>query len=657
MNCRYIFVIAALLGVLQIVFAGPCETISQTGTRLELVDFGIAYSEDFKFSSKDDRLELYSGACIKRESEDIWQLEADSIVIENASVELELLAKEVSFQFDGWLLTAETLVSGKEIFQFDTVKITKADMQVSGTSLKLDLTTDQFLLTEASALYRNEFQISGQTMDIRDDEVVFSDAYVTTCICEEDNLYDLRSPTIVFDSQSKTLTLSDANLAIGNSSFPLGENYEISDKVDLQFPTPFLDYSDDLELALKNIVLAAGITFDVGAQGVDAEHDFNPYGLLKLRLNEATTPGLGGTLSGVLGKATSGLQADLSYKTPIADSLSLDIGTRNHDWAAAEYLHDVFAGLSYRVVPFNNVLETGTLEVVSRVFAALTSQEINTESVLGPRLGLSVTNNYAVGTPRQGLVRFSVVPEATYYPSVGDFQYAVSFIPSLLVSSDGFILNTNYTHKITNSTSPFTSDADKAAEVRTMNLSIGFNETSPEGHTFGLSTNTIVDFLQNTEANQSPIRKIALNVSSTIIGQEESQLEFKPYLNAELARLVTGIEDASLDDAYSEDFLQFGMDSFFDDWEVGLRARFNPVVQEDETFVEVLEMGLGLPLRQGEFLLKPYVGINLVGFLGDDYEFDVSTYGLSASYECCGDAGAFFQVRDGNLSTGLTFPF
>ena len=657
MNCRYIFVIAALLGILQIVLAGPCETVSQAGTRLELVDFGIAYSEDFKFSSKDDRLELYSGACIKRETGDVWQLEADSIVIENASVELELRAEAVSFQFDGWLLTAEMLISGRELFQFDTVKITKDDMQVNAASLKLDLETDQFVLTDANALYRNEFQISGQTMNITDSEVVFTDAYVTTCMCEEDHLYDVRSPTIVYDSATKVLTLSDANLTFGDSVIPLGENYKINNKIDLQFPTPFLDYSGDLELALRNIVLAAGVALDIGAQGVDAEHEFNPYGLLKLNLNEATTPGLGGTLSGVLGKAPSGLQADLTYVTPIAEGLSLDIGTRNHDWAAAEYLHDVFAGLSYRTVPVNNVLETGTLEVISRVFAALTSQDIATESVVGPRLGLSIANNYAYGSPQQGLFRVTVVPEATYYPSQSDFQYAVAFIPSLFFQTNGFSFNTSYTHKITNAASPFTSDADKAAEIRTMNMSLGFNDVSPEGHTFGLSTNTIVDFFQNTEVNQSPIRTIGLNVSSTIKGEEGSQREFKPYLNAELARLVTGIEDAGLDNAYSKDFLQFGMDSFFDDWEVGLRARFNPVVKEEETFVEVLEMGLGLPLRQGEFLLKPYIGINFAGLLEDSYELGVSTYGLSASYECCGDASAFFQVRDGNLSTGLTFPF
>ena len=148
-----------------------------------------------------------------------------------------------------------------------------------------------------------------------------------------------------------------------------------------------------------------------------------------------------------------------------------------------------------------------------------------------------------------------------------------------------------------------------------------------------------------------------MNVNSTIKGFEGSQTEFKPYLSAELARVLTGVEDASLDDAYSDDFLQLGMNSFFDDWEFGLRARFNPTVKEEEEFIEVLELGVGLPLRQGEFLLKPYIGINFANLVTDVGEFEISTYGLSAQYECCGDASAFFQMRDGNLTTGLKWPF
>jgi len=121
---------------------------------------------------------------------------------------------------------------------------------------------------------------------------------------------------------------------------------------------------------------------------------------------------------------------------------------------------------------------------------------------------------------------------------------------------------------------------------------------------------------------------------------------------------LTGIEDASLDDAYNDDYLQVGIDSFFyDDWELGLRARINPTVQADEELIEVLEMGLGLPLRQGEFLLKPYIGVNFANLVTDVDEFQISTYGLSAHYECCGDANAFFHVRDGNLTTGLKWPF
>ena len=657
MKYIYLFATTILIVISQVAFAGPCETVSKEGTRLELVDFGIAYSEDFKFSSQDDRLDLYGGVCIKRETGDVWQLEADSIVIENASVELELRAQSVSFQFDGWILTAETLLSSTDFFQFEVVDLQKADMKINATNLKLDLMTDKFTLSDVSAIYQNDLQISGQTMNITENEVVFQDAFVTTCICEEDNLYEVSSPTIIYDSVANTLTLSQADLMLLDSTIPLGKNYSLGSNIDLNFPTPFLDYSDDLELALKNIVLASGVTADIGAQGVDADHEFNPYGLLKLNLSEANSPGIGGKLTGVIGKSVNGFQGDLNYVTSLPEGFSLDMGTRNHAWAAAENLHEAYVGLSRRDVPLNNVLETGILEVVPRIFAAYTSQEIATEPVVGPRLGMSVSNSFAYGTAQQGLIRFAVVPEATYYPSQDAFQYAVTVRPSLFFSSDGFSFNTSYTHKFTNSASPFSTDADKASEVRTLNVSMGFSETSTEGNTFGFSTNTTVDFLQNSEVNQSPVRTLGLNLNSTIKGSETSSLEFKPYLNAELARVVTGIADAGLDNAYNKDYFQLGMDSFFDDWELGLRARFNPTVQEDEEFVEVLEMGLGLPITDGELLLKPYVGLNFASLLTDTYTFDVSTYGLSASYECCGDASAFFQIRDGNLSTGLNLPF
>ena len=639
------------------VVAGPCETVSQTGTMLELIDFGVIYSEDFKFNSREDRLDLYDGVCIKRETGDIWQLEAQSMVIQNASSELELFAEFVNFQFDGWKLTSDSLISNKDFFQFQAVDLAKDNMQITAVDLKFNLTTNKFVLTDVNALYRNEFQISGKTMNIGPEKVVFSDAYVTTCMCEEQHLYDVKSPSIVYDLDDSTLTLSQADLAIFDSKISLGENYVIDNKIDLQFPTLFVDYSDGLEIALRNIVLSKGVSVDVGAQGIDAEHEFNPYALLKLGLTEQNSPGLGGKLKGTLGKAVSGLQGDLSYERELVEGFSLDIGTRNHDWAAAEYLNDGFVGLSYSALPVSNPPKAESLKVVSRVFAAITRQEINKENLIGPRVGLSVSNNYTNGIPKKGLFKFSVVPEATYYPTENAFQYAVTLVPSFRYQADGFSFSTTYTHKFTNAASPFTTDADKASEASNLKVSLGFQELSPNGDSFGLSTNTLVDFLKNSEANQSLIRKVGVNLNSTIKGLEGSKTEFKPYFAAELARVITGIEDASLDDSYAEDFLQFGMDSFYDDWELGLRARLNPTVKEEEQFVEVLEVGLGLPLRQGEFLLKPYIGLNFASLVTELDTFEISTYGVSASYDCCGDANAFFQVRDGNLTTGLKLPF
>jgi len=515
----YLLVISILLFGIQSVFAepsglsGPCETVSQTGTRLELIDFGIAYSEDFKFSSQDDRLELYGGVCIKRETGDIWQLEAESVVIENASVELELQAKGVSFQFDGWTLSSENLISTKDFFQFKVVDISKDAMKITSGDLKLDLTTDSFVLTDVNAIYRNEFQISGQTMNITEDEVVFNEAYVTTCMCEEDHLYDVKSPKITYSTGSNTLVLSQADLSFLNSTIPLGEDYTIGNNIDLQFPTPFLDYSEDLELALKNIVLAKGVSADIGAQGVDAEHDFNPYGLVKLNLSEVTSPGLGGNLNGVIGKSTSGLQADLNYARLLGNEFSWDVGTRNQSWTGAAFLHEAYSGLSFRALPLKDSAEAGTLEVVSRVFAALSSQELSDERFTAPRLGLSVSNNYSQGALHRGLLKFSFVPEIIYYPSENSFQYAVTVSPSLNINSNGFSFNTSYTHKFTNSASPFTSTVDKASEARSLNVSLGFRETTPEGNSFGISTNTAVDFLKNAQASQSLIRSVGVNMN------------------------------------------------------------------------------------------------------------------------------------------------
>jgi len=157
--------------------------------------------------------------------------------------------------------------------------------------------------------------------------------------------------------------------------------------------------------------------------------------------------------------------------------------------------------------------------------------------------------------------------------------------------------------------------------------------------------------------NQSPVRTIGLNINSTIKGSEEGLWEIKPYIQAELARLVTGIEDTSLDDAYNEDYIQFGIDSSVGDWQYGIRTRVNPTIQVDEDFVEVFELGIGVPFRQGDLLLRPYIGVNFVSLFTDAYEFDVSTYGFSAYYECCGNTSSFFEVRDGNLTTGLVLPF
>lgn len=634
--------------------AGPCTTVSTTGTQLELVDFGIAYSEDFKFNSQDDRLELYNGVCIQRETVNIWQLEADSIVIENASLEFELRATSVIFQFDGWMLNAENLVSGKELFLFENLTLEKQGMSITASQLNLDLSADGFTLKDVNALYRNDLQISGKSMDVMGSKVVFNDAFVTTCMCSEQRLYDVRSPAIVFDESTKTLTLSDANLAIGDSLLPLGSDYIIQQNINLRFPTPFLDYSSDLELALRNIVLATGVALDIGAQGVDREHKFNPYGLLRLNVNDEILPGLGGTLKGVVGKATSGLQADVTYTRPLARALTLDVGTRNHAWEAANYLHDAFVGLSYRST---HTLEAGALDVVSRVSAAVTSQEFAEERLVAPRLGISVPSTYTYGSAQQGAFRLSVSPELTYYPTENKYQYALTVSPSFSISSQGFSFNSSYNQKITNSASPFTASADRLSEARNLNVSMGFQDTTVHGNTFGVSISTLIDFLKNPDDNQSLVRAVRLNAGSQINLNEESNLVLQPYLNAELARLITGIEDLSLDDSYSEDFIQFGLDGFLEEWELGLRARLNPTVKDNERFIEVLELGLGLPLRQNGWLFKPYLGVNFANAVSEESSLSISTYGLSAEYSCCGDAGAFFQVRDGNLTTGLTLPF
>ncbi len=654
---KYIHLVLAVLcfAIIQPVFAGPCETVSTDGTQMELVDFGLAYSEDFKFNSQDDRLEFYNGVCIRQDAEDVWQLEAESIVIENVSVELNLNAEAVVFQFDGWELTADTLQSGQDQFHFESVNLQKDDMNISASDLRLDLLTDTFSLTDASAVYRNEFQISGESMTIENDQVVFNDAFVTTCLCEEDRLYDIRSPQIVFDEATNSLILSQSDLVIGNSTIPLGNDYVINDDIDLDFPTPFLAFGNSLELALKDITLAKGISLDLGAQGINTEFDFKPYALAKFNLNESNTPALGGRLKGVVGKATEGIQADMSYTRPFAENFSFDIGTHNRSWDAAGNLNDIFAGVSYRALLLNDVLETGIWEVVPRVFGALTSQENASEPVAGPRVGLSLSNNYAYGSLNQGLIRLAVIPEITMYPGVNEFQYALTVVPSLSIVSDGYSFSASYTHKLTNGASPFA--FDRASEARGLNLSVGFRDTDENGNSFGLSTSTVVDFLKDSEANQSPVRALRFNWDSTIKGEQDSIWEFKPYLHAELARLITGIEDPTIDDAYHEDFFEFGLDSFFGDWEYGLRARFNPIVQEEEHSVEVLELGIGVPIRQGGLLIKPYVGVNFVSLFRDEFEFDLSTYGLSASYDCCGDASTFFRVRDGNVSTGLTLPF
>jgi hypothetical protein len=622
--------------------AEACPPASEV---LELASLGAATFGGLRYSSREDRAELYGGVCVQGvvgEDGVGWVLRAERLEATGVSTAPRLQASEVVLSVQGWRLEADKLVSEGEALSLTTLRFSKDEVAGTAHEAELMLTTGEMRLVGVSA-GDGRYRVSGAEATLQGNALVFKDALATTCICQGGELYVVASPEASLDLVRERMTVQRGVLKLGSLEIALGEALELSEEVlaDLQFPLSLEYVPDDpvtgqrgsgLGLVVSRLQAGDGVSLEVGLTGLDLEYPLD--GVLLLRVER---PGLEATI----GKAREGFRADVSVTERLAAGLSFTFGIRNRPYQAQDFLHEGFVALEVER-RLRDLWPGDALMLRARLLAAASSQRLDGAVVVGPRLAAQLGASYRAPTSPVGLFSLQLGFEHSAYPLHERSQTAFRLEPRWRYHHGPFTTELAWIRQWVAGSSPFSVRLDHLqpeSRLEARGRLAGGLTADSEG---ALELFTRIDTL-------------AYAVTALRFKAEATDLQngwtLNPQVEVELAGLLSPVHPVSQREQLA--YVSFGVDASQGAWSFGFLNRYD--LRPDGNGLERFEASGTLVFEASETVtLYPFLALDFAPTLRSGEPPLVSGHGLELEWRgCCGTVLLGYRQYENRFATSF----
>lgn len=657
-----------------------CERAPTTSV-VTLPGFIAAYYASFRSDSANDLVDFYGGVCVTAVGGE-WTVLADSARVTGLSGALGLVAPNATFIYGAWRISATMLDADENTLKLSHATVTGPSVSGQSASVTLDLKTGIIDLTDLE-LESAAFVVRGDGAVLRGETLTVSGAVVTTCIDVGTPVYQIEGVSAEVDLTARSVELSGGRLALGELKIPLRETIVLNEETLATFELPVkVQFVSDrtqrrpgagLGVRMVGIPVDTGLTLDVGATGIDSEHDVGAVVLLNARTELPDPEGGAPTVV----TATAGLEAgrpylDFDLARQLTTALSFGFEVFSGALPARDQRHEGAISLAYRrQLPLGDsrpASQRATASFELRGLAAVTAlasaHDPTNPWVAGPRLGVRADAALASGTTPAGTFTLSVRLDAALYPQQRAHQLGARLVPGWRYGSGPFSIAISHDAWFTDSGSPFGVGVDRLLPRQrteaTVRIAGELWRGAPVLRRPSLqlpavlgAAPTLTGFAQLRavhelvpEADQPPgFRQLRSTFGLTY---RVEPWEFSASLAVEVAGLV---DDASGRDS----FVQLGVQAARSGWPVlnpasaypnvprtSLELGVNTVFGLDTTTVgqtglRSLETRLAVPLAFRTLEVRPYLAFDFAPTVVDGLLPEWSAHGLDVTFvTCCG---------------------
>jgi len=435
--------------------------------------FVAVYYQSFRSDSAADRVDFYGGVCVTAVGGE-WTVTTDSATVTGLSTELHLYAPEPTLYLGPWLISAESLDASLESLTLEDATVQGPDVDGGAQSLSVDLVTGEIAMVGLE-LNSVAFAVRGSGAVLRGESLTLVDAGVSTCIGLETPAYEIVGLQAQVDLAQRSVVLEGGALRVGAVRLPLQETITISEESLAAFslPVKVQNVPDTgslgrpgagLGIRLVGVPAGDGVTLDVGATGIDTDHD---TGLVALVNIDTSLPG---TLDGdpaTSVTATAGLEAGLPYLDlelvrPLRPWLDLSLSAFSGAAPGQDVRHEALAKLT-ATTPVAMLNGRVTAEAFTAATVLAPALAPTTTTVMGTRVGVAVAGTARTRATPVGTFAVEARAEATLYPAQDALQWGVRVLPSWRYVSGPVTLRASYDQRFTNAASPFGASVDLLA--------------------------------------------------------------------------------------------------------------------------------------------------------------------------------------------------
>lgn len=466
----------ASLSLLSAAWA-QCER-APTTSEVTLPGFVAAYYASFRSDSANDLVDFYGGVCVTAVGGE-WTVLADSVRVTGLSGALGLIAPNATFIYGAWRISAARLDADEDTLRLSQATVSGPSVAGRSSYVTLDLKTGVIDLSELE-LESAAFAIRGDGAVLRGETLLVSGAVVTTCIDVERPVYQLEGLSAEVDLASRSVELNGGRLALGELRIPLRETIVLSEETLATFELPVkVQFVSDrtqrrpgagLGVRMVGIPVQGGVSLDIGATGIDAEHDLGAVLLLNAR---AELPGEEGTRPALVA-ATAGLEAgrpylDFEVSRQLSSSLTLGFEIFSGALPARDPRHEGALSLGYRrQLPLpdrrpasQRASASVELSALAAVTALASAVDPTNPWVAGARLGVRADAALSSGSTALGTFTLSLRLDASGYPQQQAHQLGARLVPGWRFTSGPLTASISHEAWFTDSGSPFGVSVDR----------------------------------------------------------------------------------------------------------------------------------------------------------------------------------------------------
>lgn len=668
---------ATLVLVLAATAAAQCVRGPRT-SEVTLPDFLAVYFDDFRSFSAEDAAEFYGGVCVTAVGGE-WTVITEEVRLDDLSGDIRLRAPEPTLYLGEWQIHADLLEADTHALALQNAELEGPDASGSAERLTLDLATGEMTLVGLS-LAGSAFAVRGELAVLEGTALRVERAGLTTCIGMEVAPYEVEGEVALVDLGQREVRIRSGSLRVGRVTVPLRDEVVVSEAAFADFELPvrvaFVAGGPEragagLDVRVVGIPAAPGVDLVVGATGLDEEHVTRGVVLLEL---EGEVPEAVGSsqVSAVVGVEASAPYLDLEVVRGLTGWLDLELGVAAGARAAKAARYEGRLGLSAAAPLPLAAVPSLSGSVGADLFTAATAVTAGATEpqpqAVGPRLGGAASANLAWRATPGSTFALTVGAEATYYPATwasdapaeAAWQWGARLNPRWRYAGGPLVLALSYDARFTNAGSPFGAAVDRLTPLQRLEGNVqvagALAVTEAGAWTGALGATAVYDPL--VTSTPAGLKRLTLD-GSVVYGREP--WTFRAAAKAELSGLLA----ATGRDPYVELDLtaaRTGWPVFepgaeqpavpHGTFEVGLLTRYS--LEPAAEGLELLELGLAVPLAFDTFELRPYLAFDFAPTLLEGAAPGWSGYGLDATFiTCCGSFTVGLMNDRGAFTAGI----